>query len=141
MIEACARLRTHYSHASCRRIVWGSCVFMWVGVCVLHTLLPGAYVYYQYHAWATIIAHGERLRDPVSRGIAKCHNPAHPGLDLVTMSPSVCTASRSRTVCCGVVYLSGLRRLRETEMNSGLQEPRRLSPRMTRHVNITVCSI
>ena len=45
------------------------------------------------------------------------------------------------TVCCGVVYLSGLRRLRETEMNSGLQEPRRLSARMTRHVNITVCSI
>ena len=29
------------------------------------------------------IAHGERLRGPVSRGIAKCHNPAHTGLDLV----------------------------------------------------------
>lgn len=34
-------------------------------------------------AKSTRIAHGERLRDPVSRGIAKCHNPAHPGLDLV----------------------------------------------------------
>ena len=33
--------------------------------------------------WATRIAHGERLRGPVSRGIAKCHNLAHPGLDLV----------------------------------------------------------
>ena len=41
-------------------------------------------VHYLNHAWATKIAHGERLRGPVSRGIAKCHNPAHPGLDLVS---------------------------------------------------------
>ena len=43
-------------------------------------------VHYLNHAWATKIAHGERLRGPVSRGIAKCHNPAHPGLDLVCAS-------------------------------------------------------
>ena len=37
-------------------------------------------VHYLNHAWATKIAHGERLRGPVSRGIAKCHNvpPCHP---------------------------------------------------------------
>ena len=29
------------------------------------------------------------LRDPVSRGIAKCHNPAHPGLDLVRCAARV----------------------------------------------------
>ena len=45
--------------------------------------LPVLTRYYQYHVWATRIAHWERLKGPVSRGIAKCHNLRHPGLDLV----------------------------------------------------------
>ena len=41
---------------------------------------------------------GERLRDPVSRGIAKCHNPAHPGLDLVRVSYGNVRKSHSQSV-------------------------------------------
>ena len=52
-------------------------------------------VHYLNHAWATKIAHGERLRGPVSRGIAKCHNPAHPGLDLVIFRNRMALARRT----------------------------------------------